>query len=147
IQLLGLDDIHAYLRDALGDAAVSPELVRAVFQRTEGNPLFIVEVVRCLRQQAVLAQQLSLPRDVPESLRALIGRMLEELDPSTRKLLSFAAVHVGEFDSNTIAEASGTPSDDVEERLRHADEVHGLVRFVREVELADGRLSQVYRFA
>src|SRR5580765_775680 len=47
----------------------------------------------------------------------------------------------------TIARVSRAAAGDVEERLRHADKIHALVRFDREDELDDGSRSLVYRFA
>jgi tetratricopeptide (TPR) repeat protein len=73
--------------------------------------------------------------------------MLQELEPATHRLLSIAAVQGYEFDSATVARASGSPASEAEERLRNADRVHALVRFTHEQESADGTLSLIYRFA
>jgi len=147
VSLLGPDAVREYLQATLDYAAVLPELATLVFKRTEGNPLFVVEVVRYLRQHGVAHGTPVLARDIPDSLRGLIDRGLDTLDGVTRQLLSIAAVQGYECDSATIARVSGVAPGDVEERLRRADQIHALVRFDREDELDDGSLSLVYRFA
>lgn len=146
VSLLGLDDVRDYLRLAFGDLLL-PDVASLIFQRTEGNPLFMVEVVRYFRQHGIGSRTPELTRDVPDSLRGLIDRMLQALEPATRHLLSIAAVQGYEFDSDTLARVSGTTASEVEDRLRNADQVHALVRFSHEDEAADGALSLVHRFA
>jgi len=53
VSLLGPDAVREYLQATLDDAPVLQELATLVFKRTEGNPLFVVEVVRYLRQHGV----------------------------------------------------------------------------------------------
>ena len=146
VSLLTLEDIREYLGHAFGDAPVPLETVVQVFQRTEGNPLFVVEVVRYLRRKGLEFGVSSLTRDVPDSLRGLIDRGLQGLDPVTRQLLSIAAVQGYEWDSATVARVSGVSASEVEERIRTADHIHGLVRFEREDELPDGSLTLLCRF-
>jgi tetratricopeptide (TPR) repeat protein len=105
-----------------------------------------VEVVRYLRQRCIADWNPSLCHDVPDSLRGLIDKGLQALDPLTRQLLSIAALQGYECDSATVAQVSGVAASDVEERLRSADQVHALLRFDREDELADGSFSLLYRF-
>ena len=147
VSLLGLDAVREYLQAALDNPSVPQELATLVFKRTEGNPLFVVEAVRYLRQHGVAQGTPFLARDIPDSLRGLIDRALDSLDEVTRRLLSIAAVQGYECDSATIARVSGVAAGDVEERLRRADQIHALVRFDREDELENGSLSLVYRFA
>jgi len=148
VSFLELGDVRDYLRLAFGDFPTRADVASLVFQRSEGNPLFMVEVVRYLRQEAKLpALTPGLARDVPNSLQGLIDRMLQGLEPATYRLLSIAAVQGHEFDSATLARVSGTNASEVEERLRNADRVHALVRFSHEDESADDGLSLVYRFA
>jgi DNA-binding winged helix-turn-helix (wHTH) protein/tetratricopeptide (TPR) repeat protein len=146
VSLLGLDHVREYLKLAFGDAPVPTDVAALVFQRTEGNPLFMVEIVRYLRQRGIPSEVPAMSRDVPDSLRGLIDRMLKSLDPATRQLLSIAAVQGYEFDSATVAGVAGSATSEAEERLQSVDQIHALVRFDREDESADGALSLVYRF-
>jgi DNA-binding winged helix-turn-helix (wHTH) protein/tetratricopeptide (TPR) repeat protein len=145
VSLLGLDDVREYVRLTFGDAPGTADLATLVFQKTEGNPLFMRDLVRYFQEQRG-ATGTRPGSDVPESLRGLIDRTLQALHPTTRQLLSIAAVQGYEFDSATIARVSGAAAADVEERLRSADDVHALVRLEREHALPDGTFSLLYRF-
>jgi len=145
VSLLGLDDVREYVRMAFGDAPGTADLATLVFQKTEGNPLFMRDLVRYFQEQG-RAPGTRPGSDVPQSLRGLIDRTLQALHPTTRQLLSIAAVQGYEFDSATIARVSGAAAADVEERLRSADDVHALVRLEREHAMPDGTFSLVYRF-
>ena len=66
-------------------AGVDPpsDLTEAVHTQTEGNPLFVTEVVRLLVQEGELSQE-SGDRDswtvrIPEGVREVIGRRLNRL--------------------------------------------------------------------
>lgn len=146
VSLLGLDDVREYVRLAFGSAPATAELAAFVFQKTEGNPLFMRDLVRYFREKGGPTDVRHPGSDVPESLRGLIDRTLQTLHPTTRELLSIAAVQGYEFDSATVARVSGAAAADVEERLHNADEVHALVTFEREHELPDGTFSLIYRF-
>jgi predicted ATPase len=55
LPLTGLDDTEIYaLLHSLGGGRPSPHLVATIMELTQGNPLFIQEVVQQLRQHAVL---------------------------------------------------------------------------------------------
>jgi len=145
VSLLGLDDVRTYVRSAFGGAPAPAELAALVFQKTEGNPLFMRDLVRYLRDEGAPAVRPSVS-DVPQSLRGLIDRTLQTLHPTTRQLLYIGAVQGYEFDSATVSRVSGAAPAEVEERLRSAGEVHALVTLERELELPDGTFTLVYRF-
>src|SRR5262249_40620363 len=107
VQLGGLTsaDVQQLLTDrGLSEAGIS--IVEAVQHRTLGNPLFVREVARVLRDDWVHAG----PRDqpnvdeavllsrLPARLRDGISRHLSRLSPATYRLLSAAAVIGREFD-------------------------------------------------
>ena len=83
---------------------------------------------------------------LPESVRSMIRRKLALLDEPDRPLLSAACVRGPEFDSAGVAEVLGAEPVDVEERLQVLDQVHGLVRLVRELEFPDRTLALRYAF-
>src|SRR5262249_49713727 len=85
---------------ALGGPSPPLGLTKAVFRETEGNPFFIEEVFRHLDEEGKLfdADRRWRPdlrvdtMDVPEGLRLVIGRRLERLGETARKVLTSAAV-------------------------------------------------------
>ncbi len=146
VSLLGFDDVREYVRAEFGSESTTSELAALVFQKTEGNPLFMRDLVRFFRDEGVSAGTRPSASDVPQSLRGLIDRTLQALHPDTRQILSIAAVQGYEFDSATVARVSGIATADVEERLRAAEDIHALVTLEREHELPDGTFSLMYRF-
>src|SRR5262249_46760124 len=86
------------------DAGAS--VAEAVRKRTDGNPLFVGEVARILRQGRAFTpesgnwspvERAQLLGRVPDGLREAISRHLGRLSPTTNRLLSVAAVIGREF--------------------------------------------------
>jgi tetratricopeptide (TPR) repeat protein len=79
-------------------------LAAFVARHTEGSPLFVVEMLKHLDETEALTQREYWKTPVtladvglPEGIRQLIGRRLERLSPTTRRLLTVAAVIGREF--------------------------------------------------
>ncbi|MDP6512568.1 MAG: protein kinase, partial [SAR202 cluster bacterium] len=92
---LSPDDISHFIESASG---INPPagLVSAVHTQTEGNPLFVTEVVRLLVQENQLTQD---QRDtkswtvrIPEGVREVIGRRLDRLSERCNETLTIASV-------------------------------------------------------
>ncbi|HWK11793.1 MAG TPA: hypothetical protein VNR64_17160, partial [Vicinamibacterales bacterium] len=125
--------------------------------KTAGTPLFMADLVRYLRDSGCIAERqgkwrlerpiADLPRDLPESVRSMIARKIDQLDERDRKLLVGASVQGYEFDSATVSAATGIDAVDVEERLDALERVHVFVRRGPEEELPDRTLTVTYQFA
>jgi adenylate cyclase len=156
LDFLSLDDVRRYLALEFPEHRFPPEFEALVHGKTEGSPLFMVDLLRYLRDRGVVAQvqgrwalARSVPdvaRDLPDTLRATIDRKIERLDVTSRKLLVAASVQGHEFDSAVVADVTGADAADVEETLESLERVHALVRRVHEAELPDRTLSVRYRF-
>jgi predicted ATPase len=87
--------------------AVPWSLAEAVHRQTEGNPLFVQEVVRYLFEQGLITReaggqwrptgQKPLEMSIPEGLRDVIGKRLSLLSADCNQLLSVASVIGREF--------------------------------------------------
>jgi len=80
-----------------------------VARHTEGNPLFVVEMLKHLDETGALTVREDWERSLtladvglPEGIRQLIGRRLERLGLTTRRLLTLAAVMGREFRLSVI---------------------------------------------
>jgi DNA-binding winged helix-turn-helix (wHTH) protein/tetratricopeptide (TPR) repeat protein len=148
IELLSRLDIEDYLRLEFSSEKLTEGLAEFVHQRTEGNPLFMSELVRRLHERGMLQQPLEfLARDLPESVRATIQRRIDQLDTDELALLSAASVQGQEFDSRIVADVLGVDAAVVEERLARLERVHGFVRRLHDKELPDCSISVSYSFA
>ena len=89
-------------------ADASDSLVAAIHERTDGNPLFVEEVVRLLAAEGVLEDDGAAPLVrpiVPPSVRDAIRQRLRRL--SDNRVLMLGSVLGREFDLDALAELSG----------------------------------------
>jgi len=85
LQPLTRDETQHLAADLLPDHASDSRLLANLYERSGGNPLF-------LRELAALADTGAPEREVPDSLRSLIGARLDTLTIPQRQLLDNAAV-------------------------------------------------------
>jgi predicted ATPase len=151
LPFLSRDDLAHYLSLAFVGHEFPAEFTAVLHARTEGNPLFMVDLLRYLRDRGVivldhgtwaLARAVpDLQRELPESVRSMIQRKLNQLSTADRQLLMAASVQGPEFDSSVVARVLGREAAEVEERLDALEHVHALVRLVREQSFPDGALT------
>ena len=72
-------DSLALVRSILGDTDVADSLMDSIFARAEGNPLFLEELARALRERGGFSPGLTVPATIHELLLSRIDRLpLEE---------------------------------------------------------------------
>ena len=128
LSLTGLTEsaVADYLSSTASELA-SAELVSALYEETEGNPLFVVETVRLFRIEGRI--------ELPAGVRDVIARRLFHLGDDCHELLRLAAVLGREFDHTTLAAMGSVP---VEEMLETLDEAMG-ARILTDVPGSAGR--------
>jgi predicted ATPase len=102
VVLKGLDKeaVGAVIAGA-GETPPLSATVEAIYEQTEGNPLFVREVARLLGQEGMLGSGTA-GRSIrgfrlPEGVREAIGRRLNTLSPSSNAALRAASVIGNEF--------------------------------------------------
>ena len=95
---------------------------RSIHQATEGNPLFVVNLVEYWTSRGVLvehwnpdAQLTAVGTGVPDTLRHVIERQLDRLASDVRRVLEAASVVGGEFSTAAVAAALEEPEQQVDE--------------------------------
>jgi DNA-binding winged helix-turn-helix (wHTH) protein len=98
-------------------AVLPPSLVRTIHRRTDGNPLFVVEVAEHWVAQGMLARGTDgwttcvAPDDIeasaPDGLREMIEQQLEQTSDVDRRILEAASVVGQEFSVATLAPVIG----------------------------------------
>jgi len=156
VDLLSLEEVERYLALEFPQHRFPPGFSNVIHSKTEGNPLFMVDVLRYLKTQGVVAneggewtllQDLSaVDRGIPQSVRSMIQRKIEQLEEADRDLLITAAVQGHEFESAIVARALDRDMVAVEERLKGLDKLHEFVRAIGESELPDHTLTVRYQF-
>jgi DNA-binding CsgD family transcriptional regulator/tetratricopeptide (TPR) repeat protein len=150
LRLRGLsrEDVASFLEGVVGRPP-APELVAALNTQTEGNPLFLTEIVRFLVQEGALTPELvplhTAPGEsvghgvrvhIPEGIRDVIGQRLNRLSPGCNQILSLAAVIGREFN---LEEVSAALDVQPEERVLDMLEEAVAARVIEEVPQAMSR--------
>ncbi len=112
LEFLSAADVAAYVAGRLGGPVAAP-LTAFVYTRTDGNALFMVNIVEHLVQQGMVvrrAGQWTLREgpeaqvgSLPAGLRALLLRRIEALAPEARQVLEAASVVGEEFAVAAVA--------------------------------------------
>ena len=124
IELSGLDDAGvALLMEGFAGHALDPAALRlasAVSRETDGNPFFVVEVLRHLAENGAIYQDTigkwSARPDLdftslPDSVRDVVRARVVRLGEGSQRILSLASVIGLEFDLDLLSEASEIPED------------------------------------
>ncbi len=122
---LSADESAAMLADLLS-TEVGAELAGVIADRSEGNPLYVEEIVRKLIDDGVLraadggrwaiAQPVT-DVEVPRSIHALIAARLDALPSDEKEFLQAAAVVGRVFWAGAVATLTGCDAGDVREAL------------------------------
>ncbi|MGH2740296.1 MAG: ATP-binding protein [Actinomycetota bacterium] len=116
---------------------VPDALVREVHRKTEGNPLFVGEIVRLLAAEGRLQPDATtVPISIPEGAHQVIGRRLDRLSRDCLDVLTVASVLGREFGLDVLAQTSRLARGDL---IRLLDEA-ATARAVGEVPGVPGRL-------
>jgi predicted ATPase/DNA-binding CsgD family transcriptional regulator len=112
LHLSGLDaeDVHRFVTSTSGTLPPA-SLTKAIHTQTEGNPLFVREVVRFLAQgghfsRAAAAGAIPTAIRLPEGVREVIGRRLNLLSTPCNEVLGTAAVIGRDFTLDVLVRAS-----------------------------------------
>lgn len=156
LPFLATKDVESYLEREFPGHQFPSDFASVIHAKTEGSPLFMADLVRYLRDTGgiveengrwALARSLpEEPRELPESVRGMIQRKIEQVDERDRKLLVAASVEGHEFDSAVLAEVAEMDAADVEERLDILERVNVFVRRGEEHEFPDHSLTLKYEF-
>ncbi len=107
----------ALVRDLLDISSLPPALRELIYQKTEGNPFFVEEVVRSLIDSGAVVRQAEggwqmaaeAQVTIPDNVQALLSARIDRLDEAARYILHLAAVIGRSFDYTvlkTITEAA-----------------------------------------
>ncbi len=129
-------------------------LARLIHQRTDGNPLFMVNMVEHLLSQGILARvdgQWTLKGEeaaaaVPETLRQMIEQRLAQADTTVRLTLEVASIAGAEFSAAAVAAGLGTAIEAVEEQCVKLVRQEQFLRASGTAEWPDGTVAARYSF-
>ena len=121
---------------AISGKPVPPALAKVIFDETDGNPFFVEEVFRHLAEEGRLFDDKGHWRsdlqieevDVPESVRLVVGRRLERMGETGRRVLTSAAILGRDFDFRLLEELVQVEEDHLLEVIDAAERADLLVQ-------------------
>lgn len=125
---LTVDEVHRMMNVIRGQD-VPWSRAEAIHRQTEGNPLFVQEVLRYLVEEGLVVREGgqyvrtdgSDPNSgIPEGLRDVIGKRLSRLSEKANQLLSVAAVIGRDFRLDVLQQVAGLPEDEIDTYLKEA---------------------------
>jgi tetratricopeptide (TPR) repeat protein len=125
---LNADEVRRMLSSIAGQD-VPWGLAEAVHRQTEGNPLFVQEVVRYLAEEGIIERQegrwraksdTPVEMRIPDGLRDVIGKRLSALSESCNKVLSVAGVIGRDFQMAVLQKVAGMSDDELFTALEEA---------------------------
>ncbi|MBI4610123.1 MAG: sigma 54-interacting transcriptional regulator [Candidatus Rokubacteria bacterium] len=115
LQPLAPEDSLSIVRSLLRAERVADSLVELILVKAEGNPFFLEELARAVREQGDLSPALEVPDTVEEVLLARIDR----LPPEEKSLLQTAAVIGKDIPFRLLEAIVEMPEDALRSRLMH----------------------------
>jgi tetratricopeptide (TPR) repeat protein/archaellum biogenesis ATPase FlaH len=125
---LNADEVRRML-ESITRESVPWGLAEAVHRQTEGNPLFVQEVVRFLAEEGLItrkegrwrpAKDTPLEMNIPEGLRDVIGKRLSLISKPCNQLLSVASVIGRDFRLEVLKKVSGLSEEELFNALEEA---------------------------
>lgn len=108
------DEAKRWLESAMHRQEVGRELLSYIYRHTEGNPLAIAQLLRCMLEEGSIWHSgerwdWSPPSELqlPSGIEAMIARRVSRLSPATSRVLSTAAVIGREFDTDVLIASCG----------------------------------------
>jgi serine/threonine protein kinase/tetratricopeptide (TPR) repeat protein len=134
---LGPKELVRLLGDALRSERLADELAGLIAKKSDGNPFFVFELLRGLKEGQFLAQRpdgtwhtTQVIRDirVPSSIVELVQARVADLSQDERNALDVASCLGFEFDPLLVGDVLGVPQIPLMQRFAHVEKKHRLVR-------------------
>jgi class 3 adenylate cyclase/tetratricopeptide (TPR) repeat protein len=116
LEPLGEADSEVLIEALLADDVLPAEARTTLFEKTEGNPLFVEETLRMLSEANGAANGSVLER-IPDTLQALIAARIDHLPPGEKSVLQRAAVIGRTFWAGAVEHLGGDGDGELEPLL------------------------------
>ncbi len=134
---LSATQVGGLLADTFRDQQLAEELAPEIATRSDGNPFFVLEIIRELKRKELVRPRVdgtwarTRPiRDfpIPSSVQELVQARMAQLDDEDRALLDVASCCGFEFDPTLVADALGMGSIPALKRFGRIEKGHRLIQ-------------------
>ena len=153
---LSVPAVATYLAQRFGAGEFATALGPVLYQRTQGNPLFLVTMVAELLQRSVVREGASgweltaspqaVTVGVPENLRQVIEQQFERLTPPEQAIVESASVAGVDFAAAAVAASLGEASEVIDARCATLARQGQFVQAHGTGVWPDGTVAGRYRF-
>jgi DNA-binding CsgD family transcriptional regulator len=104
VQLGGLSQTAiGEVAERLCDLSLSESALKMIYQQTDGNPLFAIELIKVIIDENAGAAIATMPARIPAGVHETIGRRLIRLSERCNELLCAASVYGRQFTARELA--------------------------------------------
>ncbi len=156
LEYLSEDAVAKYLSVRFPANRFPAELARLIHERTEGNPLFMVNAVDYLVTEGsidkyeesweLVVEIEKVEVGVPDSIKQIIAKQLEHLDADEQRTLEAASVAGAEFSTLAVVAGMGEDRATVEARCAELARQHQFIQDCGVHELPNGEAVTRYGF-
>jgi class 3 adenylate cyclase/tetratricopeptide (TPR) repeat protein len=119
LEQLSIETSTELVQSILGASGPMPRLGQLIFNRTDGNPLFIEELTRSLLENGIIQKRGSkyvlTRRDsdiqVPDTIQGIIAARIDSLDDHLKRTMQFAAVIGRDFSFRILEHVTDMPQE------------------------------------
>ena len=156
LEYLTEEDVTQYVEGRFPGQHFPSRLRRTIYRRTEGNPLFMVNLVQYLIDQKVIAQThgdwsfcvdcSQVEKGIPSSIKELIEKQVERLSQEERAVLETASATGMDFSTVAVAAGLGKPTEWVDRQCEELARRHQFLSPAWLGELPGGIVATRHRF-
>jgi class 3 adenylate cyclase/tetratricopeptide (TPR) repeat protein len=140
LEPLSAADGDRLLVSLLGEDGSLRQVRRRILDHAQGNPLFVEELARSLRETNVVVgdsgryrvRSGSVSIEIPETIHSVLASRIDLLEPATKSLLQMAAVVGKDVPLGVLSGMAGAEPEDLMERLQVLESAD----FLRRIETA-----------
>jgi adenylate cyclase len=114
LKRMSSDDISEMVKKILEQDDIPAEFCGIVYEKTRGNPFFVEEVVKSLKEEEVIYREKNKWKvkevsriEFPETVKSVIKTRISRLDDESQKILTMASVVGNEFTLDALQEVIG----------------------------------------
>ncbi len=127
--------LKRFIENTLGDTELEEGFVKEVYKESEGNPLFLLELMRLLVEEEHLVKEDGVWRvketidhiHIPSKVRDLVVRRLQRLMEEQRDILEWASVVGDEFKSDVLERSMQINRIQLLKNLNKIEKAHSLI--------------------
>lgn len=142
------DVIHSVFKDT----GVMDEFTDLIYGETEGNPLFILEVLKLLKDENIIIRcdkgwhinSDAIKVKIPKTVTDVILKRIKKLNKEEREIVEIAAVIGSQFNSDILEQCLEQPRIKILQSLQNLESSHNLIHTTKQgYQFNHGKINEV----